>query len=65
MEKGESNKNLKEKLISYTSEEIISLIKSQNLIDIRTPSILNTKFKLSKNNNLFELNQKLENIFNQ
>ena len=62
MEKGESNKNLKEKLISYTSEEIISLIKSQNLIDIRTPSFLNTKFKLSKNNNLFELNQKLKKI---
>ena len=62
MEKDDSNKNSKEKLISYTSEEIISLIKSQNLIDIRTPSFLNTKFKLSKNNNLFELNQKLKKI---
>ena len=51
---------LKRKLISYTSEEIISLIKSQNLIDIKTPSFLNTKFKLSKNNNLFELNQKIK-----
>ena len=26
------------------SEELINIIKSQNLIDIRTPSFLNTKF---------------------
>ena len=47
------NKNLKikklnlsqikfyEKIISETKEEITNLVKSQNLIDIRTPSFMN------------------------
>ena len=43
-------------------KEIINLIKSQNLIDIRTPSFLNTKFKINKNNNLLELNKRIKKI---
>ena len=53
-----SNLNSKEyysKIIQVVSKEIIDLIKSQNLIDIRTPSFLNTKFRINKKNNLVEL----------
>ena len=32
------------KLIMIISNEIINLVKSQNLIDIRTPSFLNAKY---------------------
>ena len=42
------------KIIKEISEELVNLIKSQNLIDIRTPSFLNTKLQMSKNDNLVE-----------
>ena len=38
------------------------MIKSQNLIDVRTPSFLNVKLRLEKNNNLFEFEKRLTNI---
>ena len=50
------------KIIKEISEELVNLIKSQNLIDIRTPSFLNTKLLMSKNDNLVELNKRLKNI---
>ena len=50
------------KIIKVVKKELINLIKSQNLIDIRTPSFVNTKFKLNKNNNLVELNKRLRQI---
>ena len=50
------------KIITIVKKELINLIKSQNLIDIRTPSFVNTKFKLNKNNNLVELNKRLRQI---
>lgn len=50
------------KIITVVKKELINLIKSQNLIDIRTPSFVNTKFKLNKNNNLVELNKRLRQI---
>ena len=68
------NKNLKikklnlsqikfyEKIISETKEEITNLVKSQNLIDIRTPSFMNIQVKSSKKNNLVELTKRLQNI---
>ena len=37
-------------------------MKSQNLIDVRTPSFLNVKLAVSKNNNLEELNKRLKKI---
>ena len=37
-------------------------MKSQNLIDISAPSFINTKFILNRNNNLVELNQRLEKV---
>ena len=42
-------------LIDRVSKEIINIIKSQNLIDVRTPSFLNARLTISKRNNLFEL----------
>ena len=60
--------NFKEKMKNYreiiqrTRNEIIDLVKSQNLIDIKTPSFLNIKLTLNKNNNLAELHKRLNNI---
>ena len=60
-----------DKIIYEIKDELVNLVKSQNLIDIRTPSFLNVKFKLDKNNNLVLLNSKInkidliENIFIQ
>ena len=42
-------------IIDKVSKEIINIIKSQNLIDVRTPSFLNVRLTISKRNNLFEL----------
>ena len=41
---------------------IKDLIKSQNLIDVRTPSFLNIKIKLNKKSNLVEFSNRLEKI---
>ena len=49
-------------LASVIEKKLINLIKSQNLVDVKTPSFLNTKFKLKKQNNLVELNNRLEKI---
>ena len=53
---------LNEKLITEVKEEIINIVKSQNLIDVRTPSFLNVKLAVSKNNNLEEINKRLKKI---
>ncbi len=49
-------------IINLISNEITNIIKSQNLIDIRTPSFLNAKLKISKKNSLVELNKRIEQI---
>ena len=49
-------------IIFKVKKEIINLIKSQNLIDIRTPSFLNAQFVTGKKNNLVELNLRLKKI---
>ena len=41
---------------------ITNLVKSQNLIDVRTPSFLNVKFKINKRNNLEDLNKRIKKI---
>ncbi len=51
-----------QKIINEINTELISLVKSQNLIDVKTPSFLNTKFLNSKNYNLVELNKRIEKI---
>ena len=57
----EKANNYKE-IIQRTRNEIIDLVKSQNLIDIKTPSFLNIKLTPNKNNNLAELHKRLNNI---
>ena len=51
-----------EEIIKTISEELINIIKSQNLIDIRTHSFLNARIIVNKKNNLVELNDRLRNI---
>ncbi len=53
---------LNSKIIYKIKDEIINLVKSRNLIDVRTPSFLNVKFNLSGRNNLVTLNTKIKNI---
>ena len=57
----EHNK-FKEKIIFTIKNEIKNSVKTQNLIDIRTPSFLNVELNLNKKNNLVLLNSKLKNI---
>ena len=40
------------KIIDTTKKELINMVKSKNLIDIRTPSFLNVKLDLNKKSNL-------------
>ena len=54
--------NLSQKIITTTKDEIINLIKSQNLIDLRTPSFLNVKLNSNNANSLFLLNSKIKDI---
>ena len=41
---------------------MIDLIKSKNLIDIRTPSFIKVKLNFNKKNNLVELNSRISKI---
>ena len=51
-----------QKIIVELKKELINLIKSANLIDIRTPSFLNVKLDLNKKSSLVILNSKIKNI---
>ncbi len=63
LKKKEINTNkFNDEIIKAISDELVNIIKSQNLIDIRTPSFLNAKFIVNKKNNLVELNKRLKNI---
>ncbi len=53
---------LYDQIISNVKSELINLSKSQNLIDIRTPSFINVILRIDKNNNLIELNKRLKAI---
>ena len=53
---------LHEKIIIDIKNELVNIVKSQNLIDIRTPSFLNAKFKINKKNSLVELKKRVEQI---
>ena len=54
--------NFYKTVITETKKELTNLVKSKNLIDIRTPSFLNVKFELNKRNNLVKLNSKIKKI---
>jgi hypothetical protein len=63
----ENKKNLLEEdfynsVILEINNIIEDLIKSQNLIDVRTPSFLNVEIKLSDKSNLIEFNNRLKKI---
>ena len=44
------------------NEELIILLKLQNLIDIKTPSFLNTKFRVNNKNNLVDFKERIKKI---
>ena len=50
------------KIIDETKKELIDLVKSQNLIDVRTPSFLNIKLSVNKKSNLVILKSRIKNI---
>ncbi len=54
--------NFYDDIIFEIKNEIINLVKSQNLIDIRTPSFINIKFFIDKKNNLVDLDNRIKNI---
>ena len=54
--------NFYKKVITQSKKELINLVKSKNLIDIRTPSFLNVKFSINKSSNLVDLNSRIKNI---
>lgn len=51
-----------DKIIFETKKELFNLVKSQNLIDIRTPSFLNAKFVSKKDSKLSDLMKKLDKV---
>ena len=57
-----SQTKLEKKIISDVKDEITNLVKSQNLIDIRTPSFLNVRLNLKGKNNLVLFNKKIIEI---
>ena len=44
------------------NEELIILLKLQNLIDIKTPSFLNTKLRVNNKNNLVDFKERIKKI---
>ncbi len=50
------------KVIEQVNKELVNLVKLSNLIDIRAPSFLITKLKLTKKSNLVELKTRIKNI---
>ena len=49
-------------IITKVNKEITNLVKSENLIDVRTPSFINTKLLTHKDKNLVELKKRLKKI---
>mgnify|MGYP007000257164 CR=1 len=49
-------------IIIETKKELIDLVKSKNLIDIRTPSFINVKLDINKKSNIVELNTRIKKI---
>ena len=54
--------NHNEEVVIKLKKELINLVKSKNLIDIRTPAFLSAKLDLSKSSNLVELNSRIKKI---
>ena len=58
-----SEEQFNEKIIFEIKKVLKDLIKSQNLIDVRTPSFLNVEIKLNSKNNLVEFNNRLKKVY--
>ena len=50
------------KIIDTAKKELINMVKSRNLIDIRTPSFLSVKLDLNKKSNFVKLQERIKNI---
>jgi hypothetical protein len=50
------------KIITETKKELINIVKMQNQIDIRTPSFLQARLKLSNKTNFVDINSRLKKI---
>ena len=59
---GLNEEKFKNIIILKIKNAIRDLIKSQNLIDVRTPSFLNAEIKLNNKSNLIEFNNRLKKI---
>jgi hypothetical protein len=57
-----NKKDFYKNIIVEVNNAIKDLIKSQNLIDVRTPSFLNVEIKLNNKSNLVEFNNRLKKI---
>ncbi len=57
-----TEKKFYDEVIINSKETIRDLIKSQNLIDVRTPSFLNVRIKLNSEKNLVEFNNRIKEI---
>jgi len=57
-----NKKEFYQKIILAINNVIRDLIKSQNLIDVRTPSFLNVKINMNNKSNLVEFNNRLKKI---
>ncbi len=55
-------KNFYKKIILEINNTVKDLIKSQNLIDVKTPSFLNVEIQLNKKSNLVEFSNRLNRI---
>ena len=63
VEKNDLNEiELNDKIILRIKDLIKDLIKSQNLIDVRTPSFLNVKINLANKNTLVEFDNRVKKI---
>ncbi len=61
--RGDLDKNdFYKSIIAKVNKEITNLVKSENLIDVRTPSFLNTKLLTRKDKSLVELKRRLKKI---
>ncbi len=58
----ENNEKFNLQIINQINKEIENIVKAQNLIDIKTPSFLNTTFIINNKSNLVELNKRLNRI---
>ena len=57
-----STDKINEKVIIEIKKELINIVKSKNLIDIRTPFFLNAKLDLNNKSNLVTLNSRVNKI---